>query len=135
VTSEAKYREINGALVRALPELRPRYEEERVAWDEEMGPHVVYADVLNPFLLELLESRGDDRGNTEDALVRAFAFLDELLAHHDPDYADVARTTVAEELEAHPKLLTRARRYMGPLMAEATRDSPGPRRPRRLRNR
>lgn len=132
MSDPAKYREINGALVRALPELKARYDEETAAWGEEMGPHVIYGDVLNPVLSELL-SRDYDPGEDVEMLRRIFNFLEELLAHPDPEYAEVARTTVAEHLDGHPDLLARARRFMGPLMAKATRDPGRPRPRRRLR--
>lgn len=132
MSDATKYREINAALVRALPELKARYEEETAAWGEEMGPHVIYGDVLNPYLSRLLSSASVE----DDAVLRRiFDFLEEMLAHPDPDYSEVVRTTVAEDLEGQPDLLNRARRFMGPLMAEATRDPAGPRRPRRLRGR
>jgi hypothetical protein len=130
VSASPKFSEINTALVRALPELKPRYDEETAAWGEEMGPHVIYADLLNPYLAELL-SKEDEESHA--ALARVFAFLEAMLAHEDEDYAEVVRTAVAEDLESRADLLDRARPFMGPLMAEATRVSAGPRRPRRLR--
>lgn len=128
--TSAKYKQINAALVQAIPELRERYEQEVEAWGEEMGPHVIYGDLLNPYLAQLLDSPHDPQA--EQTLHRAFAFLERLLEHPDPDYSDVARTTVAEDLESNRTRLRRARPFMGPLMAEATRDRLRYRRPRRL---
>jgi len=130
VTAE-KFRRINEALVEAVPELRDRYQREVAAWGEDMGPHVIYGDVLSPFLSQLLDA-SDEPGNAE-ILRRVFAFLEELLAHPDPDFSDVARTTVAEDLESDRSRLERARAFMGPRMAEETRDWLPYRRPRRLR--
>ncbi len=96
-----------------------------------MGPHVVYGDVLNPYLSHLLARGTSDNDAT---LRRVFGFLEEMLAHPDPEYGEVVRTTVGEHLESDPDLLARARVFMGPVLAEATRDSVGYRRPRRLRN-
>jgi hypothetical protein len=118
---------MNRALVRALPELGRRYAEETAAWGKEMGPHVMYADLLNPLLADLL--RRDDHAN----LRRVLDVLEKLLAHPDPAYGEVVRTAVAEDLEGRPELLVRARPHMGPLMAEATRSRAGVRQPRRLR--
>jgi hypothetical protein len=132
MSDPTKYRAINAALVRALPELKPRYDDETAAWGEEMGPHVIYGDLLNPYLSQLLLRASDE---DEAVLRRIFGFLEEMLAHPDPHYGEVVGTTVAEHLEGHPDLLGRARRFMGPMMAEATRDPAGPRRPRRLRGR
>lgn len=130
MTSNSKYGRINAALVLAVPELRERYQAEVKGWGEEMGPHVIYGDVLNPYLAQLLDAPKDQI--TDNQLRRVFAFLEELLAHPDPEFADVARTTVAEDLEGDPIRLERARHYMGSRMAEATRDRLPFRRPRRL---
>lgn len=128
---QASFRRVNQALVEALPELRPRYEEETEAWGEEMGPHVIYADVLNPYLTDLLQSADDS--STGAALGRAFAFLETLAQDADPEAANVATTTVAEHLESDRESLDRARPFMGPLMAAATRNRLPYRVPRRLR--
>lgn len=71
VSSPDKYREINTALVHALPELREKYEYESCAWAEEMGPHVIYGDVLNPYLAQLLErvSGGTRRGGSDASVL------------------------------------------------------------------
>ena len=132
MTPKAKYKQINEALVDALPELRDKYEEELAAWGEEMGPHVIYGDLLNPYLAQLLDAPDDRR--TNETLRRVFGFLDQLLAHPDPDFSDVARTTVAEDLESNRRRLERARPFMGPLMAEETRNRLPYRRPRRLKD-
>lgn len=132
MTASAKYRRINAALIEALPELRERYEEEVAAWGEEMGPHVIYGDLLNPYLGQLLDFANEQR--TRENLRRVFDFLEDLLGNADPDFADVARTAIAEDLRSDRDRLDRARPLMGPLMADATRDRLPYRRPRRLRN-
>lgn len=132
MTPTAKYKQINAALVDALPKLRDKYEEELAAWGEEMGPHVIYGDLLNPYLAQLLDAPDDQ--TTRESLRRVFDLLEQLLAHPDPDFSDVARTTVAEDLESNRPRLERARRFMGPLMAEETRNRLPYRRPRRLKN-
>jgi hypothetical protein len=129
MSNQAKFKLVNKALIEAVPELRDRYEREIAGWGEEMGPHVIYGDVLNPYLVQLLDAP-EDPGNT-DILRRVFDFLERLLANSDPDFADVARTTVAEELEADSNRLQRARPFMGPLMARETRERLPYRRPRR----
>jgi len=124
---QARFRRVNEALVHALPELRPRYEEETEAWGGEMGPHVIYADVLNPYMTDLLQSADDPA--TGAALSRVFAFLEMLAEDSDPE----ATTTVAEHLESEPELLDRARRFMGPSMAAAIRNRVPCRVPKRFR--
>lgn len=132
MTKSAKYKRINAALVEALPELRAKYENEVAAWGEEMGPHVIYGDLLNPYVGQLLESVNEQ--GARDDLRRVFTFLEDLLANSDPDFADVARTTIAEDLRSNRDRLDRARPFMGPHMSEATRDRVSYRRPRRLRS-
>lgn len=120
-TEQESFARINEALVRAVPELRGKYAEETDAWGEEMGPHVIYGDVLNPYLTDLLQA-GDDP-TAEEALGRIFAFLERMLGDPDPEVSNVAATTVAEHLESDPHL-ERARLFMGPMMTEATRARP-----------
>lgn len=132
MTDNAGYRRINAALVEALPELRAKYEAEVAAWGEEMGPHLIYGHLLNPYLGQLLEFTNEQ--SARDNLRRVFAFLEALLGDSDPDFADVARTTIAEDLQSNRDRLDRARPFMGPLMADATRDRLPYQRPRRLRS-
>lgn len=126
----AVYRSINQALVSAIPELAPAYEDETAAWGQEMGPHVIYGTLLNPYIGELLTS---DDPNASGILGRIFYFLEELAANPNEEFSSVARTTVAEYLESDPDLLARARVYMGPVMSEYARKRLAFRRPRRLR--
>lgn len=86
-----KFKRVNEALVRAAPELRAKYESETVAWGEEMGPHVIYGDILNPYLTELLHAA--DGADVEEPLRKVFAFLEGLLADADPEVSNVAATT------------------------------------------
>lgn len=126
-----KYKMANRALVEAIPELREVYESEVAAWGgEEMGSHVVYGTILNPYLDELLQS---DEPEAEPVLNRIFAFLEELAADADPYMAEVAITTVAEYLEGDPARLDRARSYMGPQMRRHARTRLPYRVPRRHR--
>lgn len=128
-SEQAKFAKINEALVSAAPELRRKYVEETEAWGEEMGPHVIYGDVLNPYLTDLLQA-GDDP-TAEEALGRIFVFLERMLGDPDPDFSEVVTITVAEHLESDPEL-ERARLFMGPLMAEVMRPRPPRVPPRRL---
>lgn len=60
-------------LVECMPELKEAFEAELRWWGSERpGPHVVYGDILNPYLDALLQS-GD-----EAALRRVFDFLEVL---------------------------------------------------------
>jgi hypothetical protein len=125
---QADYRRVNEALVRRLPELRAEYEREIAEWGEEMGPYVIYGAILNPYLDRLLET---EDSASDDDLRRVFAVLEELVA--DPLTTDVVITEVGDHLQGDRDALGRARLFMGPLIAEHTRDRLPFRRPRRLR--
>jgi hypothetical protein len=127
----AKYRSVNEALVRAVPELKERYEHETAEWGEEMGSHVIYGTILNPYLERLLAADDEDK----EALKRIFDFLEEIASDPDPYVSEVATTTVAECLEETEDRLNRARPYLGPVMAQYARTRLPYRLPRRLRKR
>lgn len=101
-------------LVEKFPELRPRYEEECKWWEDEVpGQHIIYGDILNPYIVSLLES--DEQGSSEHeaTLKRIFAFLEELVNHEDEDIQGVVVTTVLEYLDSPKVQLEKARKYMG----------------------
>ncbi len=59
-------------LIEALPELRPKYSAMLECWgDKKPGQHIVYGDILNPYLKELLE-----KGYTSERLEVIFNFLE-----------------------------------------------------------
>src|SRR3954464_4076140 len=91
------YKPANEALVSRLPELRAAYDEVTASWDEEMGPHLVYDEILNPYLTRLLES--DDQASEAD-LRRVVGVLEELLVGDDAYAAAAVATTVGEYLES-----------------------------------
>ena len=96
-------------LIEVVPELRCQYESELEWWgDEQPGAHIIFGDVLNPYLICLLES-----GNQEAILARIFTFLEQLANHEDTRVQEVVAVTVCERLGDDPKCLENARRYMG----------------------
>lgn len=103
------YENVSDALAEYLPELREAYEAELKWWgDERPGPHVVYGDILNPYLNQLL------RSDQEAALQHVFAFLEMLALSEDRRVQEIVAVTVCEHLGNDDELLRRARRYMGP---------------------
>jgi len=74
------------ALLAALPELRPKYEENL---ESLAGPYVAFSVLLNPLLWKLLESEGK-----QDDLHRIFTLVEQLAT--DSDYR--VRTLVAVEV-------------------------------------
>lgn len=107
---EMTYENMSEHLLMAIPELRPGYEETLEWWDGEVpGNHVIYGDLLNPYLLSLLK-----KGGEEEPLRRIFDLLEVLATSQDSDVRDVLIATVLWRLEGHKDLLPEAYKYMGP---------------------
>ena len=106
--AEIKYDSLVQYLIEAVPELRSHYESWYEEMGEDFGPHVVYGDVLNPYLLTLLKSEGH-----EHELQRIFSFLERLASSDNARIREVVEVTVCERLGDHTELLAKARKYMG----------------------
>lgn len=107
--SQIRYDNVVEALVEAVPELRPCYEAERRQWGTEPpGPHVIFGDVLNPYLLDLL---GTGRHGTK--LHQVFQFLEQLANQKDVHIQELVAVTICERLGDDPQILHKARTYMG----------------------
>ena len=107
--SQVYYDNVVEALLEAVPELRAGYEAEYRQWgDEPFGPHVIFGDVLNPYLLDLLGAARPDA-----KLRRVFQFLERLAKHEDIHIQELVAVTVCERLGDDPKILHRAHKYMG----------------------
>jgi hypothetical protein len=105
-----KYFEMIPLLLERIPELRVQYGKELEWWGgEHPGPHVVYGDLLNPLLVELLNRNGD-----EALLRRVFSLLEELSKSEEDGVKDVVGVTVIQYLLGERDLIEKARRYMGP---------------------
>lgn len=103
-----RYEDVSDALADHLPELREAYEAERTWWgDERPAPHVVYGDILNPSIDQLIQS-GEER-----ALRRVFEFVEVLSRSDDSRVQELVAVTVCEHLGADKQSLRVARRYMG----------------------
>jgi hypothetical protein len=107
---EVAYQQANAALRESLPELEDAvvraYEDARPAAP---GPHTLYDETLNPYINRLLDA---ERG-TEEALKRAFGFVERLSASTDENVRDIVIATVLVNLIGEPRLAL-AERYMGP---------------------
>jgi hypothetical protein len=93
-----------------VPELREEIEAVRQTWaPEPPGQHIIYGDILNPYLVKLLETGADDQ-----RLQEIFAFLEELAQNPDDHVREVVGVTVLEHLGGNKARLAKARRFMGP---------------------
>jgi len=109
MTAEPRYDDVVSELLRALPELSGSYESERQWWGAEVpSPHIVFGNVLNPYVDRLLDKAD------EVSLGRVFSFLERLAIASDARTQEVVAVTVCEHLVAHPERLDLARRFMGP---------------------
>ena len=107
--SDLQFENISDLLLEQIPELKPVYEAKEQFSGKRFGPHVVYGDILNPVLVQLIESRDND-----DLLARMFRFLELLATKGTRDVQDVVRVTVCEYLGKNQRWLTVAREFMGP---------------------
>lgn len=106
--SELKFENIGEKLVEVVPELRESYELELELWGtEQPGPHIIFGDLLNPYLISLLESPN------QQILKQIFTFLEQLANHEDIQVQEVVAVTVCERLGNNPEWLSKARQYMG----------------------
>jgi hypothetical protein len=108
------YGSLSRELGRRIPALRNEVEREFVrAGGEDPGPHVVFGNVLVPWLEGLLARPGTDAG-----LALAFQLLEDMAENPDLRVQEVVQMTVCEDLGASPELLMRARALMWPATRE-----------------
>jgi hypothetical protein len=110
VMAEITFENMAERLIEEFPELTEKYRSVVDWWGEEVpGPHIIFGDVLNPYIITLIDSGRDD-----EKLKDIFKFLESLASHDDKRVQEVVMMTVCERLEYDKKLLTKARKYMGP---------------------
>jgi hypothetical protein len=122
MASKLSYPTLGRHLLDAMPELEERYDFLIREWEGETpGPHVIFGDALNPLLLDLLGSN-EAVAIHEMLLRRVFGFLELLARHPDPRVQQVVSTTVCERLGDDPRVLARARPFMGERTRELSRE-------------
>ena len=104
-----KYDELVSELLDSVPELNKRFINE-MDWTSTSKslPHIVFGDVLNPFLLEELSNT-----NNIKLLNRIFIFLETMALSEDKNIRDVLTDTVLERLGDDKEILKKARVLMG----------------------
>lgn len=91
-----------------------RKEEESFAdGSEESLIHVCFGLVVVPFIIKLLND------NNIEEIKKAFSFLEEMEKDTDSKVAEVVEFSVLEPLSDGPKILGKAKPYMGPGTREA----------------
>lgn len=109
ILEQITFQNMNEKLIEVVPELKECYKKELKWWGNEKPPvHVLYANLLNMYLMKLLES-----GNKEEILKRIFGFLEILANNKEKHVQEVVTVTVCEKLLDDKGLLKKARKYMG----------------------
>jgi hypothetical protein len=110
MSTELSYERLNDQMVDAIPTLDVAYQSELDWWDDEPAPsHVIFGQILNPYLTERLVA-GD-----REALTEVFTFLERMASDVDPRIQDVLRDTVLEHIRDETSALRRlASDHMGP---------------------
>jgi hypothetical protein len=116
-STTVNYENVCEKLVEHVPDVKEKYEAELKWWSpEKPGAHVVYGDILNPYLAVLLQS-GD-----EATLRRVFDFLEVLSRSEDPRVQELVAVTVCEYLGSDSERLREASRFMGPATLKHSRE-------------
>lgn len=114
--SAMKYEDVSNALVALLPELEPGYRNLGGGSGDEPGPHVVFGNLLGPYLEHLLDT------NDETRLNAVFAFLESLSSSPEVSIQEIVWATVCENLLVDDDRLEKARGFMGPMTLKLSRD-------------
>jgi len=111
-TESVNYREIEKRLFETFPQLTAAYQREFsywVDWDKERpGTYLVFATVVVPYLIAHLDEPGDGQ-----ALVRLFAFFEEMAASNDPEVINLLKSEVVRTLVRDPTHLAKAQDHLG----------------------
>lgn len=108
-----KWDVLHEKLVEAIPELEKAYKEELKDWDEFPGNHIIFGNVLNPFLVELLE-----QPNKQNPKQRIFDFLELMALSEDAKVQEVLSVTVLERLGDSEGVLRETKKYMGKMTTQ-----------------
>ena len=91
------YSDLSAKLVEMLPELRQWHEALLRDWGGEApGQHIVYGDLLNPYIGVLLDS-----GQSSENLSQVFGLLEDLASIGDLPVQEVVEVTVPEFVVGH----------------------------------
>lgn len=100
------------SLLDIIPEIRPYYDKEMELWtDSNPGLHNVFGNVLNPFLLDAIDSDGL---NKDSLLCRIFNFLEKMAISNDEQVVNVLMATVLERIGDDVHTLKTSYQFMGP---------------------
>lgn len=95
-------------LLENIPELKPMYDKEMEWWEEFPGNHIVFGDLIMPFLIDLINSEINS-----NIVERIFRFFEGMAISQDKDVQNVLVVTILESLGDSKEILSKTREYMG----------------------
>lgn len=103
------YQTVVEELTKEVTEIVPLYTSELELWgNEDPGPHNIFGNVFNPFLIKLLNENNDI-----ELLSRIFLFLEKMAGCEDVMVRDLLGATILERLGDDGMILDIATSYMG----------------------
>jgi hypothetical protein len=101
-------KELNLLLLKTLPELKHKYEEE-VNWQEgdDTGSHVVFGDVFTPYLEDMIRTKNESKVKI------AFKFIEDVLSIKDKYCDEVIAFSVLEKLLDRQEHIKFSEKFMG----------------------
>lgn len=84
-------------------------------WTEEgeIPPHVAFGNILNPYLINLLQANHELTKGEEKLLDMIFGFIEQMALSNDGDVRNVVSVTVMARLGDDSTVLTNALKYLG----------------------
>ncbi len=91
-----------------IPELKSMYNKEMEWWNEFPGNHIVFGDLIIPFLIDSIDSEINI-----NIVKRIFRFFERMATSQDKDVKNVLVVTILESLGDSKEILKKAKNYMG----------------------
>lgn len=110
------YKNVVYEMRRLLPVLNTLYIKElNELWEEDgtIPPHVAFGNILNPYLINLLQINHELTDSEDKLLVIIFGFIEKMALSNDVDVRNVVSTTVMARLGDDTTVLTNALKYLG----------------------
>ncbi|WP_145321657.1 DUF7674 family protein [Paenibacillus xylanexedens] len=110
------YKNVVHEMRRLLPALNTLYIKElNELWKEEgeIPPHVAFGNILNPYLINLLQINHELTKSEEKLLVIIFGFIEQMALSNNDDVRNVVSVTVMARLGDDTTVLTNALKYLG----------------------
>ena len=104
-----RYEELCQILGKRFPELALQISHYFDIWGSEYLPHLLYNEVLNPYVKELLRGASNN-----DSLGKVFQFYEELATSEDEEVRNLLQVTLLEVLWDEKVILEKAYTHMLP---------------------